>query len=202
MAADLAGYRAALDAILATAVDASTWTTGIKDQALRHALAEYDRHFVYEATFTVASSGAIQDLSSISALRNILAVAYPWSDGADFAARQRRWRMVADQTIYLEAAMPQAGETLRVRYTKGHAIKDLDAATSTTTPDRHQTPVAMLAAAFACVLRSRQLSENPAIPEEAIASLMATARHYRTQGADLLQTVSGEHSVRWVGVGL
>lgn len=202
MASDLAGYRAALDAILATEVDASTWTTAIKDQALRHALMEYDRYFVYETTFTVASSGATQDLSGISALRDILAIAYPWVEGADFATRQQCWRMVADQTISLETATPEVGETLRVRYTKQHAIKDLDSATSTTAPDRHQALVATLAASFACVLRSRQLSENPAIPEEAIASLMTTARYYRTQAADLLQRASGGRDVKWGEIGL
>ncbi len=48
MTADLAAYRTTVDALLATAVDASTWTDAIKDQALRQALAEYDDHFVYE----------------------------------------------------------------------------------------------------------------------------------------------------------
>ena len=39
MTADLAAYRTTVDALLATAVDASTWTDAIKDQALRQALA-------------------------------------------------------------------------------------------------------------------------------------------------------------------
>lgn len=202
MATDLAGYRTALDAVLATAVDAATWTTAIKDQALRQALAEYERHFVYETSVTVTSSGPIQDLSGISAVGDILAVAYPWSEGADFAARQQHWRITADLTICLESATPQAGETLRVRYTKQHAIKDLDAATATTVPDRHQALVSALAASFACVLRSRQLSENPAIPEQAIVSLMAAAQHYRTLAADLLQRVGGAHGATWREIGL
>jgi hypothetical protein len=55
MANDLAGYRTDLDNLLATAVDSSTWTTAIKDQALREALAEFNMQLVYETDFTVTA---------------------------------------------------------------------------------------------------------------------------------------------------
>ncbi len=202
MTADLAAYRIAVDALLATAVDASTWTDAIKDQALRQALAEYDDYFVYETSVTVTSDGANQDLSSISALKDILSVAYPWSDEADFAACQQRWRYAADQTIYVETVTPQAGQVMRVRYTKQHVIEGLDAAAATSVPDSHQVLLATLAAAFACTLRCRQLSENPAIPEHAFAALSAVAIHYRSQAADLLRTARITDNPSWSGIGL
>ena len=202
MTADLAAYRTTVDALLATAVDASTWTDAIKDQALRQALAEYDDHFVYETSVTVTSGGAYQDLSSVDALKDIQAVAYPWSDEADFAARQQRWRYAADQTIYVETATPQAGQAMRVRYTKRHEIEDLDAATATSVPDGHQLLLATLAAAFACTLRCRQLSENPAIPEHALAALAGAATHYRTQAAYLLRTARIANNPAWSRIGL
>jgi len=202
MTADLAAYRTTVDALLATAVDASTWTDAIKDQALRQALAEYDDHFVYETSVTITSGGANQDLSSMDALKDILAVAYPWSDEADFAACQQRWRYAADQTIYVETVTPQAGQVMRVRYTKRHAIEDLDAATATSVPDGHQLLLATLAAAFACTLRCRQLSENPAIPEHALAALADAAAHYRTQAAVLLRTARIAYNPVWSQIGL
>ena len=115
---NLADYRGSIDGILATAVDTSTWTTAIQDQALRSALAEYDEHFAYETSLTVSATGHEQDLSSIAALKDVLAVAYPWTAGACLAARQQRWRYVADQTIYVESVEPRAGDVLRVRHTR------------------------------------------------------------------------------------
>ncbi len=198
----LADYRTSLEQALVTAVDASTWTDALKDEALRLALAEADAQLVYECDFTVTENAWVQDLSGISALREVLAIAYPWQDGADFAAQQQHWRVVADHTIYVEMDAPQAGEVMRVRHTKLHTIQGLDAAAATTVPDRHQTFVVMLAASIACTLRSRQISENPAIPEQALAALGAAARDYRRGAADLLHGVGAGDGVRWPGVGL
>jgi hypothetical protein len=202
MTAGLADYRDSIDAILATAVDSSTWTTAIKDQALRTALAEYDEHFAYESSLTVSSTGRAQDISALAGLKDVLAVAYPWTDGADFATRQQRWRYVADQTIYFESVEPQSGEVMRVRYTQGHTLESLDSAAATTVPDRHQQLLATLAASYACVLRLRQVSENPAIPEQAAEVLHGVSRRLGDAAALLFTRARTTEPAAWKEIGL
>lgn len=202
MANDLAGYRTLLDQILATAVDSSTWTTVIKDQALRYALTAYDDRFTYETSFTVTVTGYEQDLSGMTALRDILALSYPWSDGASFASLQRRFRVTADLTVLFTECQPAIDEVIRVRHTINHAIKDLDSAAATTVPTRHQTLLATHAAAWACHLRLRQLSENPAIPEHAIRTLTAIANQFHIEATDLLRTARIADNPAWQTIGL
>ena len=202
MAAELSDYRSSIDAILATAVDASTWTTDIKDQALRLALAEYDEHFTYETSFTVTVAGSEQDVSSVSGIKDVLAASYPWTTGADFATRQQRWRYSADQTIYFENMTPSVGEVVRLRHTMAHAIKDLDAAASTTVPDRHQQLLSTLAASYACFLRLRQVSENPAIPERAAHTLDRVSRQLADAASRMFTRARSSQPATWLELGL
>ena len=198
----LANYRTLLDQILATAVDDATWTDAIFDQALRLALANYNDRFVYETSFEVLTTGYSQNLSTISALRDILAVAYPWSDGASFASLSRRFRTTADLTVYFDGCQPADGEFIRVRHTKQHTIDDLDSAAATTVPDRHATLLATYAASHACRLRRRQLSENPAIPDYALAALTTAATDLYIQATDLLRTARIADNPSWQFIGL
>ena len=198
----LADYRDLLDDILATAVDDATWTDDIFDQAIRQALEAYNDRFTYETEFTVTDTGRTQDLSSITALRDILALYYPWTDGAALEPRRRRHRITADHTVYFEDCEPAAGETILVRHTVQHAIDDLDSATATTVPDRHATLLATSAAAWACHLRRRQLSENPAIPDRALAELTALAAQFQIDATALLRSARVAHNPSWSHFGL
>jgi hypothetical protein len=198
----LADYRDLLDDILATAVDAAAWTDDIFDQALRNALEAYNDRFTYETEFTVTAAGRTQDLSSITALRDILALYYPWTDGAALDPRRRRHRVTADHTVYFEDCEPAAGDVILVRHTVQHAIKDLDSAAATTVPDRHATLLATYAASHACILRRRQLSENPAIPEHALGELTALAAQFQIAGAALLRTARVARNPSWSHIGL
>lgn len=202
MMSTLADYRADLDGLLATAVDAATWTTALKDAALRLALQEYDARLVYESSMTVTTAGAQQDLAGITGLDEALALAYPWGDGADFASRTVCWRYVADQTILLEEVSPQAGQVIRVRHTCLHTLEGLDGATATTVSERHRRLVGLAAAAWCCELRRRQVSENPAITEEAAQVLAALAEHFRTMVQQWLSRSQTGGVLRWAGVGL
>ena len=202
MANDLASYRTLVGQILATAVDSSTWTTEIIDDALRHAMNLYNRLPVYEISFTVASTDREQDLSTITDIDEVLAVAYPWSDGADFAARMRDIRSVADQTIYFEDTEPQEDEVIRVRYTKQHKIKDLDSAATTNIATRHARIVGLAAASHACVTRFRQLSENPATPKEALDALRLAASAYMDEAREHIANHRRGVNPHWTGIGL
>lgn len=198
----LADYRNDVGNVLASAVDSSTWTTAILDQALRLALGELNDQVVYEEDFTVAASGYEQDLAGISALNNIVALAYPWVEGGDFGACLARWRRVGTNKVYFEQTEPQAGETIRVRYTQVHAIEDLDNAVATTVADQHEDLVCLWAAAYACDVRVRQISENPALPRDAKQHLNAVAVVFRNRAEQIIRAVPPVGMIRWGNYGL
>lgn len=202
MMTTLIDYRADLDALLASSVDAATWTTTLKDAALRLALHDYDARLVYETSMTVTSAGAQQDLAGIDGLDEVLALAYPWQEGADFACRTVCWRYVSDQTVLLEEVSPQVGQVIRVRHTCAHAIEALDGANETTVPDRHRQLVGLAAAAWCCELRRRQVSENPAIAEDAAQLLAELAEQFRAMFQQWLSRAQTGGVLRWANVGL
>ena len=161
----LSAYRTSLDNILATAVDSSTWTTAIKDEALRMALDDLNPLIAYEVDFTVPSTSYTQDLSTITDVNQILACAYPWVDGGDFGRLLVSWRLSGLTSAYFTNVQPASSSKIRVRYTKRHKIQDLDSAASTTVPGVCERVILLAAAAWCCLLRERQISENPALPD-------------------------------------
>jgi hypothetical protein len=197
----LADYRTDLVNYLATAVDSSTWTDAIFDAALRLGLADLNPILVYEDTFTVGTAGYSQTLT-ITDLYAPLALAYPWEDGLNFADLRVRWRFVPPNVAIFEEVKPGVGEKIRVRYTKQHKIQGLDGAASTTVPDVHRVFLSMMSAAWACDLRYRQVSENPAIPEVARHMLVGTAMQMRQRAGDALSMTAPIGRLRWGTIGL
>ncbi len=198
----LSAYRTEVGAILATAVDASTWTTAIIDQALRMGLSELNDQLVYETSFTVTSTGYQQDLSGITAINRLLALAYPWEDGYEFGHCIVPWRLVGNNIAYFTGAEPTENEVIRVRHSKLHVIQDLDAAVATTVPDQQQGLVTLWAAAYACDLRVRQVSENPALPRETANVLRGVAVIFRQRATNMLSHVPPLGRLRWGSIGM
>lgn len=198
----LSGYRTKVNDLLATAVDSSTWTTAIVDQALRLALGELNDQLVYEDDFTVATTGYEQDLSGITSINNIVALAYPWYEGYGFDHCLAVWRRTGVNVVYFEHYEPQDGETIRVRYTRLHVIEDLDSAVATTVADQHEDLVCLWAAAHACDMRVRQISENPAINRDAMQHLKAVATVFRNRAEQIIRAVPLVGPVRWGDYGL
>ena len=198
----LADYRSDLDALLATAVDSSTWTTAIKDEGLRQALKLVDERLVYETTFTVTSTGYSQDLSGVTGLNEIREVAYPWTDGADWYALCVRWRYVDDQTIYFEDVEPQEDEKIRLRHTKVHTIENLDSAASTTLPGTLDRALAYGAGAIALRLRLRQMGENPAIADHAVATYRVLIGEWTQEFDRRLRRYQPGRNPNWNEIGM
>lgn len=198
----LADYRSDLSNLLATAVDASSWPVALLDEALRRGLGELNLLLVYEESFTVTTAGYEQDLSSLEDIYSVLAVAYPWLEGWDFARCLATWRLVGPNIINFTLARPAVGETIRVRYSKLHKIEDLDGATVTTVPEMHRGLVALWAAAFACELRQRQISENPALPKDAGRQLASAAACYRQRAQEVISHLPPLGRLRWGAIGL
>lgn len=202
MANDQASYIASLDLTLATAIDASTWTDAILIDALRQALAAYDRTVVYETSFTVTTAGYTQDLSGMTALLEIKDIAWPWSSGLSYNQIRRKYRYYDAHKIDMTPAYPAVNDVIRVRHTKIHYIKDLDSAASTTVPTRHAHLINLAAAAWACTLRIRQMSENPALPKSSIHDMERMAATYRDQFIEALADINPTPTPAWSYYGL
>jgi hypothetical protein len=208
MSFTLTDARADLDALLATAVDAATWTNALKDAALRMALAAIGTHGpVYESTVTLAAGGAEQDLAALlPGLLTVESLAWPWSDGAPFAAQVAAWRPIgAPGCVRFEegGGIPAAGDAVRVRHRIAHTLDGLDGAAATTVPDAYRLTLAAGAAGAACALRLRQIGENPAIPAAAAEALEAAQARYARDFAEMLALLAA-HGPRpaWPGIGL
>jgi hypothetical protein len=198
----LTNYRSDLHNLLATTVDASTWSNSLLDEALRRGLAELNPLLVYETSFTVDTAGYEQDLSSLTDIYTVLAVAYPWQEGWDFAHSLTPWRSVGPNKLYFTAAQPAVGETIRVRHAKLHTIEDLDSATTTTVPEAQRSLVGLWAAAYACDLRQRQISENPALPKDAGKQLAGMAMGFRKRAQEAISHIPPLGRLRWGSIGL
>jgi hypothetical protein len=211
----LTDYRTNLDNLLATAVDTSTWTTTMKDEALRQALVDYSRHGpIYETDFTVLSTGYSQDLSSITDLLKVEDLMWPWVAGDDWGKIQNaRWTNTLRQTLtkyrpvgvnifYFSQGQPTAGEIIRVRYRKSHKIQDLDSAVATTISDVHEYVLVLRAAALLIEQRLRQISENPAIPRDAVGVLQKLYASWMNEYLDRLDTTRHGQNPSWSGIGL
>lgn len=204
MSFTLSDVRTDLDNLLATAVDSATWTQGMKDEGVRQALRVYNqRGPAYEVDFVVSVTGREQDLSSIPEMIAIESVACPWSDALLMEDRSVRWRKVGPMTVRLEGVLPVAGETMRVRYRRGHKVSGLDGAVTTTVIDAHRPILSVGAAAALTGLRRRQISENPAIPLEARVALTEVGAALERQFVELIEEYAGEqHGPVWARVGL
>lgn len=198
----LADYRSDLSNVLATAVDASTWPTTLLDEALRRALNELNLLLVYEASFTVAATGYEQDFSSLPDIYTVLALAYPWQEGRDFAHHLATWRIVGPNKVYFTTVQPKIGEVVRVRHCKTHRIDDLDGAATTTVPETHRPLLSLWAAAYACDLRYRQISENPALPKDAGQHLAKMADTFRRRVQETISHLPPLGRLRWGKLGL
>jgi hypothetical protein len=199
---NLATYRTELQALLATAVDSSSWPNALLDQALRLGLADTDAQLVYEESCVVSAGGYHQDMSAVPGLRAVLALAYPWQEGDRFGLQLTAWRWAGPRQVVLAHAAPQAGETIRVRFAKNHTIADLDGAATTTVPDHARAMVLVAAAAWACDLRRRQLSENPALPERAAPLLAEVSATFHLQWERQLHHLAPIGALYWGAVGL
>jgi len=193
----LTAYRTSLDNILGTVVDTTTWTTAIKDEALRMALDDLSPLIAFEASFAVSATSYSQELGTVTDINQILALAYPWAAGGDFGKLLVEWRLGGLTAAEFFSVQPTNGQTIRVRYTKRLKIQDLDAAAATTVPGVAERIVLYAAAAWCCVLRQRQITENPALPKEAGEQLAALVVGFRARFDELVQQLPPLGDVQW-----
>jgi hypothetical protein len=161
---DLVGFRSKVKQILGD-VGATRYTDAVIDEGLRWALAAYGKALpqVKSGEVTVSTAGREQSLSTLSGLVTILEVNYPYTSGDEAPESFYAWHLYAyGGTFYVEIGgdqVPAMGEIIRVVYTTGQEIDNLDGATATTVITTHDYMLANGAAGKAAIMRASQLIE-------------------------------------------
>lgn len=140
------------------------WGTGLIDEGLRQALAEFSLAVPLHAitTLTLSSDTRELDISSISGLLNVSAVWLPYTAASpEFPPNLRAYEHWRDSDIlYFGEYEAQSGDVARVFYTTVQTVEDLDSATSTTLTAPQESILITGGAGFAASSRSLDLEEQ------------------------------------------
>lgn len=202
--ADLSEYRQLIRQVIGAQVDASSWSHELIDEALRQALDMLTEQYPpLETSYTVVTAGRTQDLSSISGIQEIVALAWPWSTDVRFVDYEQPWARVGEFSVRFDGdSYPAAGEVIRVRYRQAYAVASLDGALTTTVLDSAQRHLTIGAAGYAGRIRLRQLSENPAVPANAVEDLRLVADELVGRFVDWLARLNSGSNPAWSNIGL
>jgi hypothetical protein len=133
------------------------WNTTVLTNFIRQALARYNNAAPRHLATTIDSIAGQReyDVTALSPA-TITSVWYPW-DAANpgHPPTPRRFLMLTDTTLYIEAIPTGGTDDIRILYTAPHTISGLDAATATTlTPDA-EALIELLASALAGMERAQ-----------------------------------------------
>jgi hypothetical protein len=189
---------------LLSLVGASLATDGWEDPVLAEALAQGLADLnawlpPIEASFTVVTPGAEQDLNSLTP-QQILAVATPWSDTSEWRTAAVPWRLTAPGVVMLPEPAT-ASQVVRVRYRKVYAVQGLGAAVTTTLPTAAERTLLLASAAHAYLIRYRQLARRPSSAPSDLASCKELAEVYRRQFEGTILEGAAQ-PVAWPKIGL
>lgn len=198
---DLVLLKSALISLLGASYAIEGWEDSVLAEALSQGLADATIWLPpVEASFPVTEAGYDQDISSLSPIQ-VLAVAYPWTDGDTFRETAATWRMASPGVICLGGVEPTVGVTLRIRYRKRYAVQGLNGAPSTNLPESAQRPLLLAAAHHAYLIRYRQLSRRPSTAPSDLESCKELAEIYRKQFEAAVMDGSGAMPA-WPQMGL
>ncbi len=155
----LAQLQARLAARLVDAAN-TVFATATLDEALRAALSDYTAAapLTMETVLVLPGAGREIALNGVDGLIGVTDVWWPYASAAPEAWPPNRvrgfrvWWDDAQPVLYLDAgagAQPQAGDELRLWYTKPHTLQDLDGGALTTLPGHHESALVTGAAAYA-----------------------------------------------------
>ena len=186
MTLTLAQFQDRIGAALMDAAGA-TFSDATLQEALRTALHEYTEAapLAMETVLVLPADGREIALDGLAGLIAVTRVWWPY----DYAAaaetwppnRVGRWSLWWDYgrpVLFLEAAdggQPQAGDEVRIWYTRQQTIQDLDAAAATTVPLQDESMLVQGAAAYAMLSRSTSQAEIASTGAIATPNYAATA---------------------------
>jgi hypothetical protein len=198
---DLVSLKTHLLALLGASYSIDGWEDAVLTEALAQGLADTNVWLPpVEASFSVTEPGYDQDISSLAPIQ-VLAVAYPWTEGDTFREAAVTWRMAGPGVLALGGVEPTAGMTVRVRFRKRYAVAGLDAATATTLPENAGRALLLAAASHAYLIRYRQLARRPSTAPSDLQSCKDLSDVYHKQFEAAVADSSGSLPA-WPQLGL
>jgi len=134
------------------------WSSVELDRAIRRALREYSAVCPHrlDALIELEADGREVSLSAIDGLAGVERVCYPYDAAApEWPPRWREFEHRAGVLTLMVSPMPTAGEWVRVYCWALHALDGLDDATATTLPPADEELIALGAAGYAALEKSR-----------------------------------------------
>jgi hypothetical protein len=146
---------------------ASAYDQGDIDEAIRWALHRYSEVNPDKtiASVTLSAAGREVDISSITDYIEVLRVWWdydsrPTQTWDEHPPRWRDFELWPGDVVYVnDAGEPQSGDTVRIWYTRQHAIHGLDSASTTTLPTDAETLIVAGAAGYCA---QERVQEDPA----------------------------------------
>lgn len=198
---DSTSLKTRLLALLGASLSLDGWDDAVLGESLSQGLADTNIWLPpVEASFTVATAGAEQDVNTLDPLQ-IFAVATPWTAADNWQSAAIPWRLTAPGVLALNSAAA-VGQVLRVRYRKRHTVSGVGGSTATTLPAVAERLLLLAAAAHAYLIRYRQLSRRPSTAPSDLQACKDLADTYRHQFDQLVGGSSSEQAPAWPGIGL
>ncbi|MCJ7736046.1 MAG: hypothetical protein MUQ10_01855 [Anaerolineae bacterium] len=196
MATTLTTLRDRLEHTLQDAGNAK-WTTNQLDEAIRQALAAYSEHLPHRAvtSLLLVAAGRELDISTIT-YRTIERVWWDYDSAApDHPPHWRDFETWPGDILYVnDPDQPASGDTVRIWYTADHTLTDLDAATATTLPTRHESILVQGASGFAAAARRITLLEQVNLNEWAPRNLREWAELQLTTFYNAIEEIAARNA--------
>lgn len=156
----MSDLAAIVDLVEADLMDSSNayWSSGEIEANIRRALYDYNRVAPRRAFIKLDTTADTREysLAGITGIKDVLQVHYPYN-AADPVyppafVSWTRFEVAGVDTLRLEVATPPSGDDtddVRLLYTLGHTIEDLDSATATTLDAEGESVIILGATAFA-----------------------------------------------------
>jgi len=169
------------------------WTTTNLDEAIRQALAVYSEYLPYRAvtTLTLTVAGRELDISTIT-YNTIERVWWDYdSTNPDHPPHWRTFETWPGDILFVnDPDEPAIGDKVRIWHTTDHTLTDLDAATATTLPTRHESLLVQGASGFAAAARRITILEQVNLNVWAPRNLREWAELHLTAFYDALQDIA------------
>ena len=169
------------------------WTTNQLDEAIRQALAAYSEHLPHRAitTLDVSSAGREISISTIT-YRSIERVWWDYdATNPDHPPHWRDFETWPGDILYInDTDEPTSGDKVRIWYTADHTLTDLDTATATTLPTRHESLLVQGASGFAAAARRVTILEQVNLNEWAPRNLREWAELQLTSFYNALEEIA------------
>ena len=181
------------------------WTTTNLDEAIRQALAAYSEHLPHRAitSVTLSSTGREIDISTVT-YRDIERVWWDYdASDPDHPPHWRTFELWPGDILFVnDADEPQSGDKVRIWYTADHTITDLDTATATTLPTRHESLIVQGASGFAAAARRVTILEQVNLNEWAPRNLREWAELQLTSFYNALEEIASRKAALDSGTAL